>query len=57
MKNLRMKRAEEVYDLLMTRVGSYRHRFLITDIDRIARGWLAEDRAAGRTTHKSRCER
>lgn len=53
MHNLRMRRGEQVYDLLMTRASSYRNRHLIADIDRMARAWLKEDRAAGRVTHKS----
>lgn len=53
MHNLRMRRGEQVYDLLMARVSSYRNRNLITEIDRMVRAWLEEDRAAGRVTHKT----
>lgn len=53
MHNLRMKRGEQVYDLLMTRASSYKNRHLIAEIDRLARAWLAEDRAAGRATHRN----
>ena len=52
MHNLRMKRGEQVYDLLMQRASSYKNRSLITEIDRMVRTWLEEDRVAGRTTHK-----
>lgn len=48
-----MKRGEQVYDLLMTRASSYKNRHLIAEIDRLARAWLAEDRAAGRATHRN----
>jgi hypothetical protein len=51
-----MRRGEQVYDLLMARVSSYRNRHLITEIDRMVRDWLAEDRAAGRVTHKTGAE-
>jgi hypothetical protein len=42
----RRVRAEKVYDLLllMARGTSYRNRHLLTQIDRMVRGWIAEDR-------------
>lgn len=50
LQNLRKLRGAQAYDLLCMRASSYKHRQLITDIDRMAKRWLAEDKAAGRVT-------
>lgn len=49
--NIRKVRGDQIYDLLMTRAESYKNRNLITEIDQMVRGWLEEDKVAGRKTH------
>ena len=50
--NLRKTRGDQIYDLLMVRAESYLNRSLLTEIDRMVRQWRADDKAAGRVTHK-----
>lgn len=50
LQNLRKLRGAQAYDMLCMRASSYKHRGLVTELDRMARRWLAEDTAAGRRT-------
>jgi len=48
MHNLRSARGAVVHDLLMIWAGDYRQRSALTDLGRMVRTWIAEDKAAGR---------
>lgn len=52
MHNLRRVRGDQIYDLLMARASSYKNRKLITDIDRMVRAWLVDDKKRNIVSHR-----